>query len=162
MKKTTLFALLLLLSTFSFAQNKDLIRVSQVTFTETKATLTSFDILSKDKEDYISNLTQKIGTPVSNTSGSLFWDNITVEGLGNVPRVRLYDGLMTHNTAEKSSCFVPFKDAKDKQLKLAAIKPNQERQMKVEFVDKEGNCIIRNDEQAQVSRKFLSAALLKG
>jgi hypothetical protein len=165
MKKTSLLALLLLLSTFAFAQKEEYlvdIGISKVTFTETKATLTTFMIFNTDKDGYEANLIQLIGNPVQNSSGMLLWKNIRVDGLGQVPQVKLFDGLLTHDTMNRSSCFVPFTDAEDKQRKLASLQSNQIRQMRIVFVDNNGDCIIHNDEQAAVSKRFLSGALKKG
>lgn len=166
MKKTSLLALLLLLSTFAFAQKEEHLEdiyVSKVTFTETKATLTTFMVFNADKDGYVTNLTQLIGKPVKNDSGVLLWENVMVDGLGKVPQVKLFDGLFSRDTLNKSACFVPFTDAEDKQRKLAALQSNyQIRQMRIQFVDKKGNCIIHTDEQAQLSRKFLAGALKEG
>jgi hypothetical protein len=165
MKKTPLLALLLLLSTFAFAQKEEHLEdiyVSKVTFTGTKATLTTFMVFNADKDGYVTSLTQLIGNPVQNSSGTLLWENIPVDGLGQVPRVKLFDGLFTHDSLTRSACFVPFTDAEDKQRKLADIQSNQVRQMRIQFVDKNGDCIIHNDEQAALSRKFLAGALKKG
>jgi hypothetical protein len=165
MKKTSLLALLLLLSTFSFAQKEEDtidIYISKVTFTETKATLTSFMVFLADKDAYVTNLIQLIGNPVENSSGRLLWKNISVDGLGQVPQVKLFDGLFTHDSLNKSACFVPFTDAEDKQRKLASLQSNQIRQMRIQFVDNNGDCIIHTDEQAALSKKFLSGALKKG
>jgi hypothetical protein len=165
MKRKSLLPLLLLLSTLAFAQKEEYpidIDIHKVTFTETKATLTTFMIFNVDKDAYVTNLIRLIGDPVQNSSGRLLWENIPVDGLGQVPRIKLFDGLFTHDSLTRSACFVPFTDAADKQRKLASLQSNQIRQMRIEFVDKNGDCIIHTDEQAALSKKFLSAALKKG
>lgn len=163
MKKTSLFALLLLLNVFAFAQEEAFfIGINKVTFTESKATLTSFMIFNTDKDAYASSLTALLGQPAQNSAGVLLWENVPVDGLGKVPKVKLLDGLMTHDTQSKTSCFIPFKDAEDKQKKLAGLQDNQERQMQIEFIDNKGNCMIHTSAQEEASKKFLTGIVKKG
>jgi hypothetical protein len=164
MKKTTLFTVLLLLSTFVFGQENDgptRIGMNKMTFTENKGSLTSFMIFGKDKDVYITNLIQLIGQPLRNDSGTLLWENVTIDGLGKVSRIRLYDGLLTNDARKGYACFYPFKSAEDKQEKLAGQQSNQVREVQIQFLDKEGNCIIHTNEQVELSKKFLARAIKK-
>ncbi len=164
MRKNLLLAALLLSSTFTFAQKteEDFIGTHKITFTEDKTTATSFVIFSEDKDAYVKNLTVFFGRPVQNSSGTLVWENIAVEGLGKVSRIKVFDGLMTHDTQNKSACFVPFTNTEDKQKKLAALQDNQERELRIEFTDAAGKSIVKTGEQEALSKQFLAGFIKKG
>lgn len=146
---------LLLLGTLSFAQNREYLISNAIPYFANQDTTWSFSILGPEKQQFLDNFTDFAGVPAANSTGIIQWNNMTIEGIGSGLCLKIKDGILTHNTETRSACFVPFKNEKDKQEKLAGLQENQERMMELEMKNSKG-LNFEKDDKEKASMDFLT------
>lgn len=116
-------------------------------------------LLKTDNANVLNKLVHSLGTPQSNTSGTMEWHDMSIDGVGEHLTVVITDGLFTHDTASRTACFVPFKSAEEKETFLRLIRPNQERESRIVIEDKAGNTLTGNGVAEYKAQAFLDSKL---
>lgn len=116
-------------------------------------------LLKTDNANVLNKLVHSLGTPQSNTGGTMEWHNMSIDGVGEHLNIVITDGLFTHDTASRTACFVPFKSAGEKETLLKLIRPNQERESRIKIEDKSGNTLTSNGVTEYKAQAFFDAKL---
>ena len=116
-------------------------------------TLRTFSIWKGNLDDIRGNFARMLGKPQVNDAGRMEWKGLNIQDIGKDVTIQITDGILTLN--RKSTSYVPFTNAVEKESLLKTLRKKQCRQLNIEFLDKAGANFVKTKKMEETIVKFL-------
>lgn len=121
-------------------------------------TTRTFSIFGPDQEKLLQKIKEAFGTPASDKTGMVTWNNIPVNNMAAKLNVHLTDGILY---MERDAIFGPFSSNEDKRARLAGLKKGETRVIEIEFRNVAGVNAIDSKKKEDLVKDFLQGIIGK-